>query len=164
MTSLTATASMLTEAGRSALAGACFTAMLFVTSVAFWFGLCSLESPPQFTSCGHIRNLYELTLTDAQCVDLPAAGALIEYNGLPQRLSSVETANGPRLYFIDSPTLAGVMLEPRHPGKYWEPIQLIRAFTPILGIAGVLASVGGGLLIAGKTRHSTMKRHQMPGM
>lgn len=155
MTSLTATASRLTEAGRSTLAGACFTAMLFVTSTAFWFGLCSLESPPQFTSCGHIQILYDVTLTDEQCADLPAAGALIEYNGLPQRLSSVDTTNGPRLYFIDSPTLAGVMLEPRHAGKYWDPVQLLRAFTPILGIAGVLACIGGVLLIAGKTRHST---------
>lgn len=155
MTSLTATASRLTEAGRSTLAGACFTGMLFVTSTAFWFGLCSLESPPQFTSCGQIQILYDVTLTDEQCADLPAAGALIEYNGLQQRLSSVDTTNGPRLYFIDSPTLAGVMLEPRHAGKYWDPVQLLRAFTPLLGVAGVLACIGGVLLIAGKTRHST---------
>lgn len=143
------------EHGKSLLLGAALAAALFVTSTAFWFGLCSLESPPQFTSCGHIQIVYGLTLTDAQCADLPAAGTIIEYNGVPQRLSSVETTDGPRLYIIDSPTLSGVMLEPRHPGRYWEPLTLIFAFTPILGIAGALACAGGTLLAANKARNSS---------
>lgn len=147
-------AGRLTAAGRSAFLGAWFTAILFVASAAFWFGLCALESPPQFTSCGHIQIMYEIMLTDDQCADLPDAGAVIDYNGMPQRLSSVETTDGPRLYFIDSPTLACVMLEPRHPGRYWEPVRLIGAFTPIVLIAGVLACIGGTLLIAGAARRS----------
>lgn len=155
MTILSGATGRLTEVGRSLLLGAAFAAAVFVASTAFWFGLCSLESPPQFTSCGHIQIAYGLTLTDAQCADLPAAGTIIDYNGVPRRLSSVETTDGPRLYIIDSPTLSGVMLEPRHRGRYWEPLTLIFAFTPILGTAGVLACAGGTLLAAAKARNTT---------